>query len=126
MHSFPLRLGGVRLGALTLYEPTPGGLSDDQHADALVMAGVVTEAILSSQAHAPLDTLSPELELLAEHGAELHQATGMVSVQLGVSVAEALVRLRGHAYAGGRLLSEVAADVVARRLVLESEHGTDP
>jgi hypothetical protein len=40
----------------------------------------------------------------------------MISVQLGVSLAEALVRLRAHAYAEGRLIAEVAADVVARRL----------
>ena len=48
--------------------------------------------------------------------AEVHQATGMVSVQLGVSLAEALVRLRAHAWAEDRLLADVAADVVARRL----------
>ncbi|MFD0630267.1 ANTAR domain-containing protein [Catenulispora yoronensis] len=48
--------------------------------------------------------------------AEVHQATGMISVQLGVSLAEALVRLRAHAWAADRLLADVAADVVARRL----------
>jgi hypothetical protein len=40
----------------------------------------------------------------------------MVSVQLGIDVADALVRLRGHAYVHNRLLADVAADVVARRL----------
>jgi hypothetical protein len=40
----------------------------------------------------------------------------MISVQLGVSLAEALVRLRARAWGGGRPLAEVAADVVARRL----------
>jgi len=49
----------------------------------------------------------------------VHQATGMISVQLEVSLAEALVRLRAHAYANDRPLNEVAADVVARRLRLE-------
>jgi hypothetical protein len=42
----------------------------------------------------------------------------MVSVQLGVSVAEASVRLRAHAFAQGRPLAELARDVVARRLRL--------
>jgi hypothetical protein len=40
----------------------------------------------------------------------------MVSVQLGVTAAIALVRLRAHAYANGRRLREVAGDVVARRM----------
>ena len=40
----------------------------------------------------------------------------MISAQLGVSLAEALVRLRARAFAEDRLVAEVAADVVARRL----------
>ena len=47
--SFPLRVGGARLGALTLYGDRPGPLADDQHADALVMAWVVVTAILAQQ-----------------------------------------------------------------------------
>jgi hypothetical protein len=39
----------------------------------------------------------------------------MVSVQLSVSVAEALVRLRARAFTEGRPLAELAADVVSRR-----------
>jgi hypothetical protein len=40
----------------------------------------------------------------------------MVSVQLGVSVTEALVRLRAYAFSENRLVRDVAEDVVARRL----------
>ena len=50
------------------------------------------------------------------HRAEVHQATGMVSVQLGVSAAEALARMRAYAFVHNRLLIDVARDVVARRL----------
>lgn len=45
-----------------------------------------------------------------------HQATGMVSVQLDTDLGEALPRLRAPASVTGLRLSEVAADVVARRL----------
>ncbi|WP_251018145.1 ANTAR domain-containing protein [Streptomyces sp. ISL-1] len=48
--------------------------------------------------------------------AEIDQATGILTVQLGVGIEEAFVRLRAYAYAQGRRLAEVAADVVARRL----------
>ena len=89
-----------------------------QHLDALVMAEVTVNSVLAMQAGAPAGTLGADLEMLAIHRAEVHQASGMVSAQLGVGVAEALVRLRAHAYAEGRPLADVAADVVTRRLRL--------
>jgi hypothetical protein len=45
----------------------------------------------------------------------------MVLMQLGVSAADALARLRAHAFAERRLLIEVARDVVARRLSFSPE-----
>jgi AmiR/NasT family two-component response regulator len=47
---------------------------------------------------------------------EIHQATGMISVQLGVGLEEAFSRLRARALAQGRTLSELAGEVIARRL----------
>jgi hypothetical protein len=44
----------------------------------------------------------------------------MVSVQLGIDVGEALVRLRAHAFGHGRLVRDVARDVVERRLRFEA------
>lgn len=51
-----------------------------------------------------------------ESRAELFQAQGMVMIQLEVSLAEALSRLRAHAFVHNRKLGDVARDVVARRL----------
>jgi hypothetical protein len=117
--SFPLQVGGVRLGALTLHQDEPGPLSDEQHADALAMASVVVSAILAEQADAPPGALARELATLSDSKAEVHQAAGMVSVQLDVGLAEAAVRLRAHAYAQGLPLAEVAREVVARRLRID-------
>jgi hypothetical protein len=116
---FPLQVGAVRLGALNLYQDRPGPLSDDQHADALVLADVVANWVLDAQADAPPGALGVELEAGADFHFSLHNAAGMVSVQLDVSVTEALVRLRAFAYATGRPLADVADDVVARRLRIE-------
>jgi GAF domain-containing protein len=113
---FPVRIGAVRLGALDLYRDQPGQLSDDQYADALVMADVVARSMLAVQAGAPAGTLPVEFEDGADFHLVVHQAAGMVSVQLGISVAEALVRLRAHSFATETLLAEVAQDVVDRRL----------
>ncbi len=40
----------------------------------------------------------------------------MISVQLSTSVAEALVRLRAHAFATDRRIEDVARDVIDREL----------
>jgi GAF domain-containing protein len=118
---FPLRVGGARLGALNLYRDRPGPLTDDQHADALVLAEVAAAWVLALQAGAPPGELAAELDAGANPPLVVHQATGMVAVQLGVSVAQALVRLRAYAFGAGRPLPEVAAEVVARRLRLDPE-----
>ena len=114
--SFPLRVGGARLGALTLHGDRPGSLSDEQHADALVMAWVVTTSILAQQADAPPGALARELAALSDGRAEVHQACGMLSAQLRIGLTESAVRLRAYAYAEDRPLAAVARDVVARRL----------
>jgi len=113
---FPLRVGTARLGALNLYVDRPGPLSDAQHGDALLLAGVVARSVLATQADAPPGTLGAEIEAGADLRFVVHQAAGMVSVQLGVSVTEALVRIRAHAFAYDRHLVDIARDVVARRL----------
>jgi hypothetical protein len=115
---FPLQVGSVRLGALNLYRNQPGGLTNDQHADALVVSEVAARAVLDMQAHAPPGAIGAELTD-SDFRFVVHQASGMVSVQLGVSVAEALIRLRAYAFAHERLLTDVAEDLVARRLRLD-------
>ena len=100
------------------YQGRPGCLSEDQYADALATADVVTHAVLALQADAPPGVLAAALERVGADRAEVYQASGMVAARLGVGVGEALVRLRAHAYAEARPLVEIARDVVARRLRL--------
>jgi AmiR/NasT family two-component response regulator len=52
---------------------------------------------------------------------EVYQAQGMVMIQLGVGAAEALSRMRAHAYANELRLGQVAADIIGRRLTLEPD-----
>lgn len=120
---FPLQVGAVRLGALNLYRDEIGPMSDDQHADALVMADVAAAAVLMMQAHAPPGKLAVELETGSDFRYVVHQASGMVAVQLDVSIAQALIRLRGYSFTSDRPLTEVAQDVVARRLRFDAQNG---
>lgn len=124
---FPLQIGAVRLGAMNLYCDRPGPLTADQHADALVMADVAAQGILILQAHAPPGELAIELEAGADFQYSVHQASGMIAAQLDVSVTQALIRLRAHAYGHDRALTDVAADVTARRLRFDAASGeADP
>jgi hypothetical protein len=120
---FPLQVGAVRLGALNLYCDQPGPLTDGQHADALVMADVAAQAVLVLQANGPPGKLAGELEAGADFHYVVHQAAGMVAAQLDVSVGQALIRLRAYAFGNDRPLSEVAKDVVARKLRLDARRG---
>lgn len=123
---FPLQVGAVRLGALNLYRDQAGPLSDEQHADALVMADVSAAAVLMMQANAPPGKLAEELETGSEFRYVVHQASGMVAAQLEVTIAQAMIRLRGYSFGNDRPLIEVAQDVVARRLRFEAEGEEDP
>ncbi len=113
---FPLQVGAVRLGALNLYNDRPGDLTDDQYTDALVMADVAAQAVLLLQAEAPPDSVAVELESNANFRYVVHQASGMVAAQMEITVTQALIRLRGYAFGNDRSLTEVARDVVDRRL----------
>lgn len=115
MFAFPIRIGAVRLGALTLYRHLAGPLTDTQHRDGLLMADVAARTILALQADAPPGSVASELESGANFHLVVHQAAGMVSVQLDVGVTEALVRLRAMAFRNGQSVDEVSRDVVARR-----------
>ncbi len=114
--AFPLRVGAARLGVLDLYRDQPGPLSDDQHADAMAMADVIANWIIDVQAKAAPGSVADELEHNADFYYVVHNAAGAVSVQLGISVTEALIQLRAHAFSHDRPLRDVAEDVMARRL----------
>jgi len=116
---FPLRVGTVRLGALNLYRHRASSLTSDQHADALVMADVTARWVLEAQAGAAPDAIASELEVGADFHFAVHNAAGIVSVQLGISIADALIRLRAYAFTFDRMVADVALDVIAHRLRLE-------
>lgn len=110
--ALPMWVGGIRLGVMDLYRATPGGLDHDQRTDVLLLADTACALLL--------DTTPPGMghrpESAGLHHPEVHQATGMIIAQLGVTAAVALIRLRAYAYTHERRLRDVAADVVARRL----------
>jgi ANTAR domain/GAF domain len=120
--AFPLIVGAIHAGVLGLYRGAPGPLPDRQLGDLLILADVATVMLLGS-VHGDAEdgngaALDGQASDLALHRAEIDQATGMLTVQLGVPAGEAFARLRAYAYSQDRRLADVAGDIVARRLRL--------
>ena len=114
--AFPLQIGAARIGALDVFRDEPGSLTAREYRDALTFADVAVTTLLDGQAQAPPGAVADGLDEAMGQRAELFQAQGMVSVQLGISLTDALARLRAYAYAEDKPLGDVARDVVARRL----------
>jgi hypothetical protein len=117
--SLPVRIGAARFGALDLYQDVPGGLPESDLADAAVVADAAAVLVVAAQADAPPGSLPDAFADLADNRYAVHQATGMVSVQLGVSVEDALVALRARAYQAGMSVGALADEIVARRVRLD-------
>ncbi len=113
--ALPLQIGAASFGVLTFYRDRPGQLSGDLLADALAMADLACEVTLCLQAQVPPGSLHEVIEALATERTVVYQAAGMIAVQLGVGLEQAMALLRGRAYASGRAVQDVASDVVARR-----------
>lgn len=116
LFALPLQWGVVNLGVLDLYRVAPGELSELQWNDAVSAADTAALMMLGQRTD-PDDHDGGWLDSAFSHRAEVHQATGMVLAQLGISADDALARLRAHAFVHQRLLIDVARDVVHRRLV---------
>lgn len=119
--AFPLQVGAARLGILDVFRHQAGPLTDAELPMALSFADVTVEALLDRQRGADVHGAVNGVAADVGHRAELFQAQGMVMVQLGVSIGEALSRMRAYAYAEDRRLDDVARDIVARRLRLDQD-----
>ena len=113
---FPMMVGAVCIGALNLYNDRSGVLTDEQLADALAIAQVAGRTVLGWQSVAGEGSLAWQLEHVPAHRAVVHQATGKVSVQAGVTVEDAVILLRAYSFAEDRPISAVATEVVGGQL----------
>lgn len=117
--AFPLLIGAVSVGSIDLYRSTPGELSATQLTAALLAADAAALAVLHAATGA--ESLADGTSPLSSYEMRVHQATGMVQVQLGVNTEAALLSLRARAFATGQPLLELASDVVNRRVRFSTE-----
>ncbi|WIX87144.1 GAF and ANTAR domain-containing protein [Amycolatopsis sp. DG1A-15b] len=115
--SFPLQVGAARFGVLNLHRTTSGPMTGQQLSGAFTLAEAATVALLD-------DVEAPGSTRLRGQGDvhnAVHQATGILTIQLGVSVQDALLRIRAHAYTHQLTLNEVGRQIVGHELHLQTE-----
>lgn len=117
--AFPLRLGEALVGVMTGHRERSGPLEPEQYADGLIVSTLATIGLLQVEAGASVESVEAHFDPGIGLHAVVQIAAGMVSEHLGVSIVEALVRMRAHAFAQSEPLDEVAHALVGRRLRLE-------
>lgn len=118
LFAVPLQLGTINLGVLDLYRTAAGSLDEAELIEMMRVTEAATMLLVGPRTGSGEHLLG---DWSASGHAEVHQATGMLIAQLGVSAQEAFARLRGYSFAQDRLLSDVARDVVTRRLRFTEE-----
>jgi len=125
--TFPMWADSSTVGAVEIY------LAQENRPTAaeLHMAWSFVE-LLTDQVVAQLDAAAQDthaefaLERFHSRWQAVHQATGVASVQLRCGMPEAVLRLRSHAFATDRRLTDVAQDVVDGVLRLTPNEPVDP
>ena len=117
MFAFPLQIGAIAVGVLDLYRNEPVPIEPDELTAMVAVADIVTMVLLSRPPPADIDTNTTDAWWTpSPASSEVHQATGMVIAQLSVAPRIAYLRLRAYAFAHDKPLTEVAREVIERRL----------
>lgn len=124
--ALPVAIASSHVGALDLFNHTAGELSEAALAGGLLAAKLAALPLLdvmeaNSKREEQADAEYGWDQLASLERVEVYQATGMIMDALGIDSAEALVRLRGYAYARGMTASEVAWEIVERRVSLRDD-----
>lgn len=119
--AFPLGAGSGCVGSLDVYRAAEGSLSPAALRRGFWFAEIALQLVLNGQSHATPGALPPGLDDALAYRLEVYQAQGMITVDLGVSLAEAMLRLRAYAFAVNRPVGEVAHDIVDGRLWLDRD-----
>jgi len=113
--AFPLLVGPLRIGAIDMYRTRPGAMSAEHREQTATLAEIIGRHILRrAMLLAGQDTAIERETPFSRR--TVHQATGFVIAQLGISAEDALLLIQGQAFADGRSVQEVAGDIVGRRL----------
>jgi hypothetical protein len=120
LFSFPMLMGAVTVGTVGLYRRTAGALSPQRVEIAVTLASALTGVAVRHVIAGADNEDAGESMVTPAMRREVHQATGMILVQLDTTATNAYSRLQAHAFANGRTVQDIARDVVSRRLSFRS------
>jgi len=127
----PVTTAGVPMGVLYLVRSRPGRITGSALAGMFLAGELAALPLLDEIGDTPTVPVeghvhSTRSDYAALTRTEIHQAVGMITAQLGVHPAEAMLRLRGYAFANDLTVSQVAFLIIERRLQLEDDSTGGP
>jgi len=128
--ALPVAVASTPIGALDLYRNSSGPLDDIAMTGGVWAAGLAALPLLDLMAsdtdwQKAAEGRGSGDQLASLERVEVYQATGMIVAALAVTPADALVRLRAHAISHSLTASEVAYQILNRRLVLDADDWHD-
>ncbi|MBY4275285.1 GAF and ANTAR domain-containing protein [Rhodococcus fascians] len=126
--AFPLVSGTTVFGSLELYRTRTGDLTESEHESAVRGAATIAHLLLTHFAASEQGVADDDVSARSQNTVfdsefsrpQVNHAAGMVSVQLDVNIDDAMATMRSRAYLEHRSLTDIADDVVARRLVFDT------
>lgn len=146
--ALPLHVGASRFGTLTLYRSAAGAMQRSEMRAALIYADLAVELLVDSSlpedhtrptqpghdrtgldqtgpgrpGHGQDAVVTPEIGEAFDAHSHVYQAQGMVMVQLGVSLAESLARMRAHAFGQELSLATLSDGIIRGTITLAKGH----
>lgn len=118
--ALPLRLRAAPIGALNLFSALSGGMSEANRRIARAMGDVAAIAIIQNQMVRESEIRARQLQHALDSRVAIEQAKGMVAERLACDMDQAFGVIRSYARGHRRHLTEVAAEIIAGTLSLES------
>ncbi|MFC0680289.1 GAF and ANTAR domain-containing protein [Lysobacter korlensis] len=112
--AFPLAVGPLRIGAIDLYAITPTPLGEERTTEATALASIISRHVLRDALRSAGSDGQGAAGPYSRRA--VHQATGFVIAQCGISAEDAHLLMQGHAFAQGLSMDEIARDVISGRL----------
>ena len=116
MCAVPLRLRADVIGALNLFRATDGPFTEDEMGIAQAMAEMAAIGLIQERALRERGLLAEQLQAALVSRVVLEQAKGMLAEYLRRPVDDAVRLLRNYARDRNLKLSDVARDVVSRKI----------
>ena len=112
---FPLLVGPLSLGTISVFTLTRATLSSEEVVLMMTVAETQARSVLRFAVGQAADE-SDAGDGRPHSRRVIHQATGFVISQLGLSAAEAYLVLQGRAFADGRSMSDLSDDIIHGRV----------